>query len=95
MFIGSHTHTCIMVSFIISHVVCSDRSLEIVFDHVYTLKGIDVYRYVVPSFVFANVSVNPSNKGFCTPANNCLPGGLLNASTCKDGKARFQLSSFS
>ncbi|XP_076446440.1 lysosome membrane protein 2-like isoform X2 [Babylonia areolata] len=61
------------------------RSLEIQYSKEYGLKGIDVYRFIVPPMTFANVSVNPDNEGFCTPSTNCLPAGLLNASVCRDG----------
>ena len=63
-----------------------DRSLEIVFSESHGLKGIDIDRFVVPPRAFANVSVNPSNEGFCIPASNCLPAGLLNASVCRQGQ---------
>ncbi|KAK7097188.1 lysosome membrane protein 2-like [Littorina saxatilis] len=61
------------------------RSLEIVHTKDYTLKGIDLRRFIVPPRTFANVSTNPYNKGFCTPESNCLPSGVLNASVCKQG----------
>ena len=62
------------------------RSLEIHYSSSYGLKGIDLTRFVVPPIAFANVSVNPSNLGFCTPESNCLPAGLLNASSCRQGQ---------
>lgn len=50
-----------------------------------TVKGIDLDRFVAPDIMFGNVSVNPYNAGFCTPAGNCLPSGLLNVSVCRSG----------
>lgn len=50
------------------------------------MKGITGYRFVPPSSVFANLTVNPDNAGFCVPAGNCLGSGLLNVSVCKEGK---------
>ncbi|XP_041359462.1 lysosome membrane protein 2-like [Gigantopelta aegis] len=65
------------------------RSLEIVYKYGYKLKDIDLLRYVVPPSSFRNVTSNPDNIGFCTPFANlsdtsdCNPGGVLNASVCK------------
>ncbi|XP_056146255.1 lysosome membrane protein 2c [Lampris incognitus] len=49
------------------------------------VKGIPGYRFVPPSEVFGNLTVNPGNAGFCVPAGNCLGSGLLNVSGCKKG----------
>lgn len=49
------------------------------------MKGIPGYRFVPPSEVFANDTVNPANAGFCVPAGNCLGSGILNVSVCKQG----------
>lgn len=61
------------------------RSLYTVYEEDVTVKGISGYRFVPPSSVFANLTVNPDNAGFCVPAGNCLGSGLLNVSVCKEG----------
>ncbi|XP_047228869.1 lysosome membrane protein 2c isoform X1 [Girardinichthys multiradiatus] len=61
------------------------RSLYAVYTNDVTVKGISGYRFVPPFEVFANVTVNPANAGFCVPAGNCLGSGLLNVSLCKQG----------
>lgn len=64
---------------------CFSRSLYAVYTDDVTVKGITGYRFVPPFEVFANLTVNPANAGFCVPAGNCLGSGLLNISTCKQG----------
>ncbi|XP_077479354.1 lysosome membrane protein 2c [Stigmatopora argus] len=59
------------------------RSIYAIFDTDVTVKGIPGYRFTPPSEVFANVSINPSNAGFCVPADNCLGSGVLNVKPCK------------
>ncbi|XP_072227878.1 lysosome membrane protein 2c [Leuresthes tenuis] len=61
------------------------RSLYALYEDDVTVKGIPGYRFVPPSDVFANQTVNPANAGFCVPAGNCLGSGLLNVSLCKQG----------
>ncbi|XP_047426322.1 lysosome membrane protein 2c [Mugil cephalus] len=61
------------------------RSLYALYDKEVTVKGVPGYRFVPPSKVFANVSVNPDNAGFCVPAGNCQGSGVLNVSPCKQG----------
>lgn len=43
--------------------------------------GFTLWRYTAPDSYVANATVNPDNKGFCTP--NCLDRGLFNMSTCQ------------
>ncbi|XP_053709141.1 lysosome membrane protein 2c [Synchiropus splendidus] len=61
------------------------RSLYALYEQEVTVKGIPGYRFVPPSEVFANLTVNPANAGFCVPAGNCLGSGVLNVSACKQG----------
>lgn len=46
---------------------------------------IELYKFTPDEYFFANSSVNPDNAGFCTPAGNCLPAGLLNLTNCIGG----------
>ncbi|KAK2819067.1 hypothetical protein Q5P01_024628 [Channa striata] len=69
--------------YIFSSELC--RSLYALYEKDVTVKGIPGYRFVPPSAVFANLTVNPANAGFCVPAGNCLGSGLLNVSPCKNG----------
>ncbi|KAM4810063.1 lysosome membrane protein 2 [Rhinophrynus dorsalis] len=59
------------------------RSLYAVYERSESIKNIPVFRFTPPAKAFANATVNPDNKGFCVPAENCLPSGLLNVSKCK------------
>ncbi|XP_071951429.1 lysosome membrane protein 2-like isoform X2 [Antedon mediterranea] len=62
------------------------RSAYLIYDKEYKYQNIKLYRFVVPPELYANVSMNPDNAGFCTPTiANCLPGGLLNGSSCQQG----------
>lgn len=47
---------------------------------------IELMTFSPDAYFFANVSVNPDNAGFCTPPGNCLAAGLLNLTSCLDGK---------
>ncbi|XP_056288910.1 lysosome membrane protein 2c isoform X3 [Pseudoliparis swirei] len=61
------------------------RSLYVLYEEEVTVKGIPGYRFIPPSKVFANKTLNPANAGFCVPAENCLGSGVLNVSPCKQG----------
>ncbi|XP_072352417.1 lysosome membrane protein 2c isoform X2 [Scyliorhinus torazame] len=61
------------------------RSLYTTFEQELGVKGIRVFRFVLPNEVFANATVNPENAGFCVPVGNCLGSGVLNVSACRQG----------
>ncbi|XP_035246443.1 lysosome membrane protein 2c [Anguilla anguilla] len=61
------------------------RSIYAQYEKDVSVLGIPAYRFVPPSEVFANHTLNPANAGFCVPAGNCLASGLLNVSVCKQG----------
>ncbi|CAL9683303.1 unnamed protein product [Knipowitschia caucasica] len=61
------------------------RSLYAEYEEDIIVKGIPGYRFSPPSKVFANLTENPENAGFCVPAGNCLGSGVLNVSVCKQG----------
>lgn len=65
------------------------RSIYAVFGSDVDLKGIPVYRFVLPAKAFASPLQNPDNHCFCTEtvvSNNCTSYGVLDISKCKEGK---------
>uniref|UniRef100_A0A667GDH4 Platelet glycoprotein 4 n=1 Tax=Lynx canadensis TaxID=61383 RepID=A0A667GDH4_LYNCA len=65
------------------------RSIYAVFGAEINLKGIPVYRFVLPSTAFASPLQNPDNHCFCTEtviSNNCTSYGVLDIGRCKEGK---------
>uniref|UniRef100_A0A8D0X313 Platelet glycoprotein 4 n=1 Tax=Sus scrofa TaxID=9823 RepID=A0A8D0X313_PIG len=65
------------------------RSIYAVFGAEINLKGIPVYRFILPSTAFASPSENPDNHCFCTEkvvSKNCTVFGVLDISKCKEGK---------
>lgn len=65
------------------------RSIYAVFGGDIDLKGIPVYRFVLPSKAFASPVQNPDNHCFCTEkviSNNCTYYGVLDISKCKEGR---------
>ncbi|CAL8281508.1 unnamed protein product [Gadus morhua 'NCC'] len=61
------------------------RSMYATYVEDVTVKELPGYRFSPPSSVFANLTVNPDNAGFCVPEGNCLGSGVLNVSACKQG----------
>ena len=61
------------------------RSIYATYDSDVQQRGIDLLRFTVPTNVFLDHEQNPDNTGFCTPHGVCLPSGLLNVSSCKQG----------
>lgn len=65
------------------------RSIYAVFGSEVNLKGIPVYRFVLPANAFASPLQNPDNHCFCTEkviSNNCTSYGVLDIGKCKEGK---------
>lgn len=65
------------------------RSIYAVFGSEVDLKGIPVYRFVLPAKAFASPLQNPDNHCFCTEtvvSNNCTSYGVLDIGKCKEGK---------
>uniref|UniRef100_A0A9L0IDH0 Platelet glycoprotein 4 n=1 Tax=Equus asinus TaxID=9793 RepID=A0A9L0IDH0_EQUAS len=65
------------------------KSVYAVFGADINLKGIPVYRFVLPSKAFASPLQNPDNHCFCTEkiiSKNCTLYGVLNIAKCKDGR---------
>ncbi|XP_062618406.1 lysosome membrane protein 2-like isoform X1 [Saccostrea cucullata] len=68
----------------VSYAFASDicRSIEGIYaEEVTDSHGFTLWRYTAPDSYVANATVNPDNKGFCTP--NCLDKGLINVSNCQ------------
>uniref|UniRef100_A0AAR2K3F9 Platelet glycoprotein 4 n=1 Tax=Pygocentrus nattereri TaxID=42514 RepID=A0AAR2K3F9_PYGNA len=62
------------------------RSVSADYDGSVDLKGITVYRYMLPEQTFASPTVNPDNKCFCTnyeATKNCTLAGVLDIKSCK------------
>ncbi|XP_075413764.1 platelet glycoprotein 4 [Tenrec ecaudatus] len=65
------------------------RSIYAVFGSEVNLKGIPVYRFVLPAKAFASPLQNPDNHCFCTEkviSMNCTLYGVLDIGKCKEGK---------
>nr|KAF6418038.1 CD36 molecule [Rousettus aegyptiacus] len=68
------------------------RSIYAVFGAERDLKGIPVYRFILPPEAFASPLQNPDNHCFCVDrevSNNCTFYGVLDISKCKAGKPVF------
>lgn len=71
--------------FLISLSLCVYRSIYAVYESDVSVRGVPGFRFVPPSEVFANVTINPDNIGFCVTNDTCMGSGLLNVSVCKEG----------
>uniref|UniRef100_A0A8C6YAQ9 Uncharacterized protein n=1 Tax=Naja naja TaxID=35670 RepID=A0A8C6YAQ9_NAJNA len=67
-------------------------SLYLTFEEDLSVLGIPTYRFAPPLEIFANISVNPDNAGFCVPAGHCEGSGILNVTGCKKVRAPILLS---
>ncbi|XP_041358901.1 platelet glycoprotein 4-like [Gigantopelta aegis] len=64
------------------------RSLLVKYQYTHSIKGIDVYRYLLPADTFACPAEKPDNVGFCSPdSNHCMASGVLNVSVCRNGSS--------
>uniref|UniRef100_A0A668A822 Platelet glycoprotein 4 n=1 Tax=Myripristis murdjan TaxID=586833 RepID=A0A668A822_9TELE len=64
------------------------RSVSATFEKSKDLKGIEVYRYVLPTLTLASPKENPDNQCFCTDpvvTKDCALAGVLDVSSCRDG----------
>ncbi|XP_026577865.1 platelet glycoprotein 4-like isoform X3 [Pseudonaja textilis] len=65
------------------------RSTYALFDRDVTVKEIPLYRFSIPALAFASALTNPDNICFCTKSvvnSNCTTNGVLDVSSCKQGK---------
>lgn len=64
------------------------RSVSAEYSGTHDLKGIDVYRYVLPKATLASPTVNPDNMCYCLEevvTRNCTLAGVLDVSSCRGG----------
>uniref|UniRef100_A0A672RAY3 Platelet glycoprotein 4 n=1 Tax=Sinocyclocheilus grahami TaxID=75366 RepID=A0A672RAY3_SINGR len=62
------------------------RSISAEYKGTVDLKGIDVYRYMLPPEALASPVENPDNQCYCTNpvlTRNCTTAGLLDLTACK------------
>uniref|UniRef100_A0A670ZMJ1 Platelet glycoprotein 4 n=1 Tax=Pseudonaja textilis TaxID=8673 RepID=A0A670ZMJ1_PSETE len=72
------------------------RSTYALFDRDVTVKEIPLYRFSIPALAFASALTNPDNICFCTKSvvnSNCTTNGVLDVSSCKQGRKPVYLSS--
>ncbi|XP_051544852.1 platelet glycoprotein 4-like [Myxocyprinus asiaticus] len=73
------------------------RSISTVYEGTVDLKGIDVYRYVLPPEALESPVVNPDNQCYCTDTivtKNCTMAGLLDISSCRGSPVYISLPHF-
>ncbi|XP_062863349.1 platelet glycoprotein 4 [Trichomycterus rosablanca] len=62
------------------------RSVSAEYEDTVDLKGISVYRYMLPSQTFAAPTENPDNQCYCTNhqiTKNCTVAGVLDVQSCR------------
>ncbi|KAK9976063.1 hypothetical protein ABG768_021280 [Culter alburnus] len=62
------------------------RSISAEYERTVDLKGIDVYRYMLPAEALASPAVNPDNQCYCKDTvltKNCTMAGLLDMTPCR------------
>ncbi|XP_073694991.1 platelet glycoprotein 4 [Garra rufa] len=62
------------------------RSISGIYERTVNLKGIDVYRYMLPPEALASPVQNPDNMCYCTDrvlTKNCTTAGLLDLTACR------------
>ncbi|XP_018934322.1 platelet glycoprotein 4 [Cyprinus carpio] len=70
--------------FFFSSDIC--RSISAEYEETVDLKGIDVYRYMLPPEALASPVENPDNQCYCTDpviTRNCTTAGLLDLTACR------------
>ncbi|XP_026087128.1 platelet glycoprotein 4 [Carassius auratus] len=70
--------------FFFSSDIC--RSVSAEYEETVDLKGIDVYRYMLPPEALASPVENPDNQCYCTDSvitRNCTTAGLLDLTACR------------
>ncbi|KAB5541897.1 hypothetical protein PHYPO_G00085230 [Pangasianodon hypophthalmus] len=73
------------------------RSVSAEFDASVDLKGITVYRYMLPSQTFASPVENPDNRCYCTntqTTRNCTLAGVLDVGACRGTPVLISLPHF-
>ncbi|MCI4388710.1 hypothetical protein PGIGA_G00089070 [Pangasianodon gigas] len=73
------------------------RSVSAEFDGSVDLKGITVYRYMLPSQTFASPVENPDNRCYCTntqTTRNCTLAGVLDVGACRGTPVLISLPHF-
>ncbi|KAM3926317.1 platelet glycoprotein 4 [Leptodactylus fuscus] len=68
------------------------RSIYGEYEKEYKLKGIKLYRFVLPKFALASPHENPDNFCYCTDeviSRNCTAAGILDLRACQGGKPIF------
>uniref|UniRef100_A0A8C1WBM7 Platelet glycoprotein 4 n=1 Tax=Cyprinus carpio TaxID=7962 RepID=A0A8C1WBM7_CYPCA len=73
------------------------RSISAEYEGTVDLKGIDVYRYVLPPEALASPAENPDNQCFCTDpviTKNCTMAGLLDLTACRGAPVYISLPHF-
>nr|UJU86735.1 fatty acid translocase [Mylopharyngodon piceus] len=73
------------------------RSVSAEYERTVNLKGIDVYRYMLPAEALDSPAVNPDNQCYCTNTvftKNCTMAGLLDMTPCRGTPVYISLPHF-